>query len=122
VPQTSGGYTHIVDFTDPKNPKEIARYEQPEFGSHDIIVENDVLYQAYYDGGVRIVDVSGELMGNLARQQREIAVWKPYDPKGRTANAPFVMNAMPWKGNVLFTDFNTGLWSVKLEPRSPVVP
>ena len=122
VPQTSGGYTHIVDFTDPKAPKEIARYEQPEFGSHDIIVENDVLYQAYYDGGVRIVDVSGELMGNLARQQREIAVWKPYDPQGRTANAPFVMNAMPWKGNVLFTDFNSGLWSVKLEPRNPVVP
>jgi hypothetical protein len=122
VPQTSAGYTAIVDFTDPKNPKQVARYEQPEFGSHDIIVENDVLYQAYYDGGVRIVDVSGELMGNLARQQREIAVWKPYDPQGRTANAPFVMNAMPWKGNVMFTDFNTGLWSVKLEPRNPVVP
>jgi hypothetical protein len=122
VPQTSAGYTAIIDFTDPKNPKQVARYEQPEFGSHDIIVEDDVLYQAYYDGGVRIVDVSGELMGNLARQQREIAVWKPYDPKGRTANAPFVMNAMPWKGNVMFTDFNTGLWSVKLEPRNPVVP
>ena len=122
VPQTSAGYTAIVDFTDPKNPKQIARYEQPEFGSHDIIVQDDVLYQAYYDGGVRIVDVSGELMGNLARQQREIAVWKPYDPQGRTANAPFVMNAMPWKGNVMFTDFNSGLWSVKLEPRNPVVP
>jgi len=66
--------------------------------------------------------VSGELMGNLARQQREIAVMKPYDPNGRTANAPFVMNAMPWKGNVMFTDFNTGIWSVKLEPRNPVVP
>ena len=122
LPQTSAGYTAIVDFTDPKAPKQIARYEQPEFGSHDIIVENDVLYQAYYDGGLRVVDVSGELMGNLARQQREIAVWKPFDPQGRTANASFVMNAMPWKGNVLFTDFNTGLWSVKLEPRNPVVP
>ena len=122
LPQTSAGYTAIVDFTDPKNPKQVARYEQPEFGSHDIIVENDVLYQAYYDGGLRVVDVSGELMGNLARQQREIAVWKPFDPQGRTANASFVMNAMPWKGNVLFTDFNTGLWSVKLEPRNPVVP
>jgi len=122
LPQTSAGYTAIVDFTDPKNPKQVARYEQPEFGSHDIIVQDDVLYQAYYDGGLRVVDVSGELMGNLARQQREIAVWKPFDPQGRTANASFVMNAMPWKGNVLFTDFNTGLWAVKLEPRNPVVP
>ena len=54
-----------------------------------------------------MVDVSGELLGNLADQGREIAVFKPYDPKGYTANAPFVMNAMPWKGHVLFTDFNS---------------
>jgi hypothetical protein len=117
VAQTSAGYTHILDFTDPANPRNVARYHVEEFGSHDIIVEDDVMYQAYYDGGVRIVDVSGPLIGNLARQGREIAVFKPYDPEGFTPNAPFVMNAMPWKGHVLFTDFNTGLWSGKLEPR-----
>ena len=117
-PQTSGGYTHIVDFTDPMHPKKVGRYHLEDYGSHDIIVEDDVLYQAYYDGGVRVVDVSGELLGNLAEQRREIAVYKPYDPKGFTANAPFVMNAMPWKGHVLFTDFNSGLWAAKLEPKT----
>ncbi|MDQ3698394.1 MAG: Ig-like domain-containing protein [Gemmatimonadota bacterium] len=122
APQTSAGYTHIIDFTDPKNPKNIAKYHQEEFGAHDIIVEDDVLYQAYYDGGVRIVDVSGELVGNLAEQRREIAVYKPFDPDGYTANASFVMNAMPWKGHILFTDFNSGLWSAKLEPKAEVVP
>ena len=122
VPQTSAGYTHIIDFTDPKNPKNIAKYHQEEFGSHDIIVEDDVMYQAYYDGGLRVVDVSGELVGNLAEQRREIAVYKPYDPQGFTANASFVMNAMPWKGHILFTDFNSGLWSAKLEPKREVVP
>jgi hypothetical protein len=120
VPQTSGGYTHIVDFTDPMNPKNVARYHLEDYGSHDIIVEDDVLYQAYYDGGVRIVDVSGTLLGNLADQRREIAVFKPFDPQGFTANAPFVMNAMPWKGHILFTDFNSGLWSAKLEPKDRV--
>ncbi len=120
-PQTSTGYTHIVDFTDPKNPKNIAKYHQEEFGSHDIIVEDDVMYQAYYDGGLRIVDVSGELVGNLADQRREIAVFKPFDPEAYTANASFVMNAMPWKGHILFTDFNSGLWSAKLEPKQ-VIP
>ncbi|MGQ0640919.1 MAG: Ig-like domain-containing protein [Gemmatimonadaceae bacterium] len=118
IAQTSGGYTHIVDFTDPMNPKKVGRYHLEDYGSHDIIVENDVLYQAYYDGGVRVVDVSGELLGNIAEQRREIAVFKPYDPKGFTANAPFVMNAMPWKGQVLFTDFNSGLWAAKLEPKT----
>ncbi len=122
VAQTSAGYTHIVDFTDPRNPVNVARYHQEEFGSHDIIVEDDVMYQAYYDGGVRVVDVSGELLGNLQEQGREIAVFKPYDPQGFTANAPFVMNAMPWKGHILFTDFNSGLWSARLEPRRPAIP
>jgi hypothetical protein len=122
VPQTSGGYTHIVDFTDPTHPVNIAQYHQEEFGTHDIIVEDDVLYQAYYDGGIRVVDVSGELVGNLATQGREIAVFKSYDPAGYTANAPFVMNAMPWKGHIIFTDFNSGLWSVKLEPKKGLVP
>jgi hypothetical protein len=122
VAQTSGGYTHIVDFTDPMHPRKVARYHIEDFGTHDIIVEDDVLYQAYYDGGVRVVDVSGELLGNLHDQGREIAVFKPYDPEGRTANAPFVMNAMPWKGRILFTDFNTGLWSAKLEPKRVVTP
>jgi hypothetical protein len=121
VPQTSGGYTHIVDFTDPMNPRNVAKYHLEDYGSHDIIVEDDVLYQAYYDGGVRVVDVSGALLGNLADQRREIAVYKPFDPQGFTPNAPFVMNAMPWKGHVLFTDFNSGLWSAKLEPRRPTV-
>jgi hypothetical protein len=121
VAQTSGGYTHIIDFTDPLKPIPVGRYHIEDYGSHDIIVENDILYQAYYDGGIRVVDVSGELMGNLYDQGREIAVFKPYEPKGFTANAPFVMNAMPWKGNVLFTDFNSGLWAAKLEPRR-IVP
>ena len=121
VPQTSAGYTHIVDFTDPKNPRNIAKYHQEEFGAHDIIVEDDIMYQAYYDGGLRVVDVSGELVGNLAEQRREIAVYKPFDPQGYTPNASFVMNAMPWKGHILFTDFNSGLWSAKLEQR-PVTP
>ena len=122
VAQTSGGYVHIVDATDPMHMKKVGRYQLEDYGSHDIIVENDILYQAYYDGGVRIVDVSGELLGNLADQHREIAVFKPYDPTSMTANAPFVMNAMPWKGKVLFTDFNSGLWAAKLEPKPPVVP
>lgn len=116
IAQTSGGYTHIVDFTDPMNPRKVGRYHIEDYGSHDIIVENDILYQAYYDGGVRVVDVSGMLLGNLYDQGREIAVFKPYDPEAYTANAPFVMNAMPWKGHVLFTDFNSGLWVAKLEP------
>ena len=77
--------------------------------------------QAQTASGLRVVDVSGELLGNLADQRREIAVFKAFDPNGRTANASFAMNAMPWKGHILFTDFNSGLWVAKLEPKA-IVP
>jgi hypothetical protein len=29
---------------------------------------------------------------------------------------------MPWKGHTLFTDFNSGLWSAKLEPKPAPTP
>lgn len=68
------GYIQVIDFTDPENPRMVARYEVTEFGTHNIWVEDDKLYQVYCEGGLRIVDVSGELMGNLYTQGREIAV------------------------------------------------
>jgi hypothetical protein len=117
VPLNTSGYYHIIDFTDPENPKDVARYEVPEYGTHNLWVEDDVLYTAYYDGGLRVVDVSGELLGNLANQGREIAVFKPYDPAGFISNAPMVWGPQPYKGNIFFSDFNSGIWTVKLRPR-----
>jgi hypothetical protein len=119
-PSNTAGYTHILDFTDMDNPKKIARYKVPEYGTHNIWVEDDVLYQAYYEGGVRVVDVSGDLMGNLATQGREIAVYKPADPAGYIANAPMVWSAMPFKGEVFFSDWNSGMWTIQLQPLEPL--
>jgi hypothetical protein len=42
-PPAMSGYVHIVDFTDPENPEEVARYEVPEAGSHNLWIENDML-------------------------------------------------------------------------------
>jgi len=116
-PSVTRGYIHIIDFTDPENPVDVARYEASEFGSHNLWVENDMLYVAYYEGGVRVVDVSGELMGNLATQGREVAVYKAFDPDGYVSNAPMAWGPQPYKGNLFFSDFNSGLWSVKVKPR-----
>jgi len=122
VPEQTAGYIHIVDFTDPTNPRKVARYHVPEYGSHNIWVEDDVLYQAYYEGGLRVVDVSGRLQGNLADQGREMAVFKPFDPFGHIRNAPMVWSAMPFKGRIFLSDHNSGLWSVELEPREESRP
>jgi len=122
TPRNTAGYIHIVDYTDMENPKKVARYHVPEYGSHNIWVEDDVLYQAYYEGGLRVVDVSGELQGNLYTQGREIAVFKPNDPIGYVSNAPTTWSAMPFKGNIFLSDANSGIWAVNLEPEERPIP
>ena len=118
IPLATQGYIQIIDFSDPENPEMVARYEVPEYGTHNVWVEDDVLYQAYYEGGVRMVDVSGDLMGNLYTQGREIAVFKAYDPIGYVPNSPMAWSVMPFKGWIFFSDTNSGLWSARLVPRS----
>ena len=86
----------------------------PEAGTHNIWVEDDILYVGYYAGGLRVVDVSGELMGDLYRQGREIAYFKSLDPEGFVPNAPLVWGAQPYKGNIFFVDGHSGLWAVRL--------
>ena len=116
-PRVTSGYIQVLDLSDPENPEMIARYEVTEYGTHNIWVEDDILYQAYYEGGMRLVDVSGELMGNLYTQGREIAVHKANDPQAWIANAPAAWSVIPYKGHVFFSDISSGLWAIRLEPK-----
>ena len=117
-PSRAAGWIHVIDWSDWDDPREVARYQVPEAGSHNFWIEDDVLYAAFYNGGLRVVDVSGELMGDLYRQGREIAMFEPTDPDGYIANAPMVWGPQPYKGHIFFTDWNTGLWAVKLRERT----
>ena len=119
LPFRTAGWIHVIDWSDWDNPQEVARYQVPEAGSHNIWVEDDVLYVGYYyPGGLRVVDVSGELMGDLYRQGREIARFVPFEPDGFAPNAPFVWGPQPYKGHIFFTDYNSGLWAVRLQERT----
>jgi uncharacterized protein YjdB len=108
------GIVHVLDISDINNPRKVAEYPVPEGGAHNIWVEDDVMYMGYYSGGARIVDVSGELRGDLYRQGREIARLWTGDPDGFRANLPFTWGAQPHKGLIYFNDINSGLWIVKL--------
>jgi hypothetical protein len=121
-PCVTEGYLHFIDFTDPDEPIEVARYQVPEAGTHNFWVEGDRLYVAYYNGGLRVVDISGDLMGDLYRQGREIAVYRAWDADGFVANAPMTWGPQPHKGNLFFSEFNSGLWAVRLDPVRELVP
>ncbi len=106
------GYVHVLDVSDIRNPVEVARYEVPEAGSHNLWVEDDRMYIGYYQGGLRVVDVSGELRGDLLAQGREIAHFDTSEGTGTMSWGP-----QPYKGHVFVSDMNSGLWIVRIEPR-----
>ena len=111
--QPRGGF-HFLDFTDIQNPKETAVYTITEAGSHNHWIQGDTLYAAYYNGGLRIVDISGDLLGDLYRQGREIAFFQMGHPEGHIPNSPNVWGTIPYKGYIFFTDMYSGLYCVKL--------
>ena len=114
-----GGF-HFLDFTDTENPTETAVYQVPEAGSHNHWIHGDILMASYYQGGLRIVDISGELMGDLYAQGREIAFFMSIDSEGHVPNKANVWGTMPYKDLIYFSDMNSGLWAIKLVDDNPM--
>jgi hypothetical protein len=113
------GIVHVVDVTDIEHPRRVAQYAVPEAGSHNMWVTDDVMVLGYYNGGGRVVDVSGELRGDLYRQGREIARLWTGDPKGWRPNLPFTWGAQPANGLIYFNDINSGIWITRLSAVKP---
>lgn len=120
-PIEARGYIHVIDVEDIDEPVEVARYEVPEAGAHNIWVADDRLYVGYYQAGLRVVDVSGELRGDLYRQGRELAVLKTGAAESVVPNWGMTWGAQPHKGAIFTSDLNSGLWIARLQTR-PLVP
>ena len=108
------GVLHVVDVSDLLNPRKIAEYEVPEGGAHNLWVKDDVLVMGFYAGGGRVLDVSGELRGDLFRQGREIARLWTGDPQGFRPNIPFTWGGRQDGDYIFFNDINSGIWITKL--------
>lgn len=119
-PIEARGFVHVVDYTDPENPVEVARYEVPEAGAHNLWVEDGKLYVGYYQAGLRVVDVTGELRGDLYRQGRELGALRTASPDAIVPNWSMTWGAQVFKGNIITADLNSGLWIAKYEERRPV--
>ena len=115
----TAGFLHFVDFSDLNNPVEIARYELPGHGSHNYWIDGDILYVAMYTGGVRIVDISGDLVGDLYKQGREIGYLLTGTADGYIPNDTMVWGAQLYKGHVFYSDFNTGIGAAKVSDLKP---
>jgi len=113
-PIDAEGHIHVLDMTDMDNPVEVAFYEVPDAGAHNIWADKDRLYVGYYQGGLRVLDIDGELRGDLFRQGREIGYLRTTDDRTVVPGWPMTWGAQLHKGNIYTSDLNSGLWIVRL--------
>ncbi len=111
------GKLHVVDVSDIEHPKKVAWYEPTDGGVHNVWVEGDTLYLGNYQGGARVLDISGELKGDLLRQGREISWIYTADSMGAKPRVPFAWGVVVKNGLMYVPDINSGLWVLRVEPR-----
>ena len=125
IGSSSVGDIHVVDVSNMASPKEVAFYHVANAGTHNFSVDeaNGILYAAYYNGGVRAIDVRGDLgtcavaqqvtVGgitrcDLAAMGRELGVGL-LDQKGPV----YVWGVQFLNGFVYASDMLNGIWKLK---------
>ena len=116
------GRLQVLDVSDLKHPKSVAWYE-PEYGGvHNVWVAGDTLYLGAYNGGFHAFDISGELLGDLRAQAREIAHVHTGDMDGNVKNTPMTWGVVVNNGLAYVNDMFNGLWIVRIKPPLDVKP
>jgi hypothetical protein len=125
---SSVGDIHVVDVSDLSHPREVAFYHVAGAGTHNFSVDetNGVLYAAYYNAGVRALNVRGDLETcsgaaqvttgtitrcDLAAMGREVG-------RGLSTGRPQVyVWGVQLAGGVLYaSDMLNGLWKLQTVP------
>lgn len=123
IGSASAGDIHVVDVSDLTRPREVAFYNVPGAGTHNFSVDeaSGTLYAAYYNGGVRAIDVRGDLSAcdasaraadgrcDLRRAGREV---------GRALDVPtaglnfYIWGVQHTGAHVYASDMLNGLWKL----------
>jgi hypothetical protein len=108
VGSQSSGDLHVVDVSDLAHPAEVAFFHLAGAGTHNFWMDEtrQVLYMAYYNGGVVALDVSGRLQGDLS--SRLIAEIKP-GGDGDT----YTWGVQLSGGSLYAIDMLSGLWQLQ---------
>jgi hypothetical protein len=106
----ASGDIHVVDVSDLANPREVASFSLAGAGAHNFWMDESrqVLYAAYYNGGVVALDVSGTLSGDLS--DRLIDRIEPSD-----AGDTYTWGVMLANGSLYASDMLSGLWQIAVE-------
>ena len=121
---SSSGDIHVVDVSNFTSPREVAFFHLDGAGTHNFSVDESrgILYAAYYNAGVRAIDITGDLSScaaanrsldgrcDLASMGREVA-------NGLAEQQPvFVWGVQLSGGRVYASDMLNGIWKLAQVP------
>lgn len=109
IGSVSSGSIHVVDVSDLAAPVEVGSYTLAGAGTHNFWVDEsaEILYAAYYNGGVVALDISGTLPSDMS--SRELARIQP----GGTGNT-YVWGVMQYQdGDIYASDMLSGFWRLR---------
>jgi hypothetical protein len=122
LPERFWSSLRVIDVSDITRPRLVAWY-RPEFGGiHNFAIAGDTLYLGTFNAGFRTFDIAGELRGDLREQGREITHVNTVDWKGKKPNAAMTWGAIVKDGLAYVPDMHNGLFIIRMQPRTPVVP
>jgi len=107
IGSSSQGDIYVLDVSDLTSPREVANFHLAGAGTHNFWMDeaSQVLYAAYYNGGVVALDVSGTLSGDLS--SRLIANVKPGGP-----DQTYAWGVQFHDGSLYVSDMESGLWQL----------
>jgi len=117
---SASGDIHVVDVSNFAAPREVAFFHLPGAGTHNFSVDETrgILYAAYYNGGVRAIDITGDLSScaaahkapdgrcDLASMGRELA----HGPGDE--HPVYIWGVLLSSGRVYASDMLNGLWKL----------
>jgi hypothetical protein len=124
VLNSSNGDIHVLDVSDMSSPREVAFYHVDGAGTHNFSVDEErgILYAAYYNAGVRALDVRGDLSAcsdtqkasdgrcDLRKMGRELAAG--------LSNAQTYIWGVHFDGSFVYaSDMLSGIWKLAAASR-----
>ena len=105
---SSTGDIHVVDVADLAHPAEAASFHMNGAGTHNFWMDENaqILYAAYYNGGIVALDVSGTLSGDLS--SRVIGTIQ------FGAGDTYTWGVQLYNGSLYAIDMVSGLWQIPL--------
>jgi hypothetical protein len=121
---SASGDIHVVDVSNFASPREVAFFHVDGAGTHNFSVDENrgILYAAYYNGGVRAIDITGDLSScadadkgsfgrcDLAKMGRELA----HGPNG--VGPVYIWGVKLVGSRVYASDMLNGIWKLGTAP------